>query len=192
LQALGDDVSGTVDEQEDALVQGQRSGLGTVHVRQTTIGRGGNVLGSHLAWLAPLVVPQLEACDVKLNGLLVLARVAERRGDALQHKLLFRDGLVARIAHLPVTGTAPYSGYTVVRQATVMKLSSDECTGGVVHGTLRRPAVQQARFTTVSAPEAPTRKAMVQARGAYHRIGRGAPYVSRLSSSQMAKHLTCI
>src|SRR5262245_59784928 len=37
-QALGDDVTGTVDEQEGALVHGQRSGSRTVHMRQTASG----------------------------------------------------------------------------------------------------------------------------------------------------------
>jgi len=43
LQALGDDVIGTVDEQEGALVHGQRSGLRTGRMRQTAVVRLDNV-----------------------------------------------------------------------------------------------------------------------------------------------------
>ena len=51
----------------------------------------------------PLRIPELEAPDVKLNGLLV----GERRDNALHHELLLRDGLAASIATLAVSGTTP-------------------------------------------------------------------------------------
>ena len=41
---------------------------------------------------------------MKLNRLLFLGPVAERRGDALHHQLLLRDGPVARVPHFPSAG----------------------------------------------------------------------------------------
>ena len=90
------------------------------------------MLGGHLAWLAPFVVPDLEAVDVKLNGLLFFRPVAQRRGDAFHHQLLLRDGLVAGIAHLSVRWTTPESRSVIERQTTGTKLLADEDAEGRV------------------------------------------------------------
>jgi hypothetical protein len=98
---------------------------------QLSDAKGEAPAGSGRGWVdnflcVPLDIPDLEAGDVELNGLLFLRPIAERRGDALHHQLLLRDGFVARIAHFPVSGTAPESRHAVVRQTTVLELFADE------------------------------------------------------------------
>src|SRR4030095_6723913 len=72
---------------------------------------------------APLLrIPDVEALDVKLNGLLV----GVRRGNALHHQLRLRDARVAGIALFPVAGTTPESRHAVIRETAVIELASDE------------------------------------------------------------------
>src|SRR5207245_5197344 len=70
----------------------------------------------------PLSIPDVEALDVKLNGLLV----SVRRGNALHHELLLRDARVAGIALVPVGWTTPESRRSVVRQTAIIELASDQ------------------------------------------------------------------
>jgi len=69
--------------------------------------------------LASLVIPEMEAGNVELNGLLV----ARRRGDALHHELLLRDKRVTGIAPFVVAWAAPESRHAVIREPAVLQLS---------------------------------------------------------------------
>ena len=54
---------------------------------QRLVSNGVNARGRLRLQCAPLDIPELEASDMKLNRLLFLGPVAERRGDALHHQL---------------------------------------------------------------------------------------------------------
>ena len=58
--------------------------------------RGVNVLGSQLAWLAPLVVPQLEAEDMELDTPCSVSVL----GHAFYHELFVSNDRSTRSAHL--------------------------------------------------------------------------------------------
>ena len=74
--------------------------------------------------LSPLAIPQLEADNVELDGLLV----GRRRGDALHHELLLRDRRVTGIAPFVVACAAPESRHAVVREPAVLELLADRGT----------------------------------------------------------------
>jgi hypothetical protein len=72
--------------------------------------------------LAPLVIPELEADNVELNGLLV----GRRRGDALQHEFLLRDKRVTGITPFVAAWAAPESRHAVIREPAVLELLADK------------------------------------------------------------------
>jgi len=115
------------------LLANKKTGCVSVHLRLAGIAPAGSGRGREdNFWCAPLDIPDLEAGDVELNGLLFLRPIAERRGDALHHQLLLGDELVARIAHLSIRRTTPESRHAVERQTTVLELFANEYTKRVV------------------------------------------------------------
>jgi hypothetical protein len=72
--------------------------------------------------LAPLVISEMEADNVELNGLLV----GRRRGDALHHEFLIRDNRVTGIAPFVVAWAPPESRHAVIREPAVLELLADK------------------------------------------------------------------
>jgi hypothetical protein len=72
--------------------------------------------------LAPLAIPEVEADNVELNGLLV----GRRRGDALQHEFLLRDKRVTSIAPFVVAWAPPESRHAVIGKPAVLELLADK------------------------------------------------------------------
>jgi hypothetical protein len=68
-----------------------------------------------------LGVPEVEATDVKLHGLLVCP-------DALYHELAALNGRVTGEAHLAMAGAAPDLREALLRQASIGELFSNEMT----------------------------------------------------------------
>ena len=87
------------------------------------------------------------------------------RTDPFHNKLRLGDEFLARITRLAVASAAPDARDTVLGQTAVCELGANEATKGFLfQGAPPWSAVSEgARFTGVSAPQAPTRKAGVQA-----------------------------
>jgi hypothetical protein len=108
-------------------------------------------------WHFAFGVPDVEACDVELDP-------ASRCVNPLHHHLGFGHDLPAAIAGFPVARTTPDAWDMVVGQTPIRELFLDHETQGVpFHESPRRVQIRHARFTGVSTPAAPTRKARVQA-----------------------------
>ena len=80
---------------------------------------GGNRPTESTPRCVPLRVPEVKASDVELNGLHSLA-------DPLHHELTLLNDQIAGSARFVVPGSAPDARDTVVRQASISKLFTDE------------------------------------------------------------------
>ncbi len=96
-----------------------------------------------------LLIPDVEAPGMHLD------RDAFRRRYTLQDELRFVDDVLAAVTRFASARTAPYARDTVVRQATISQLPSNEDTDRLrvhVAAFLSRRA-NNARLTRVSAPK---------------------------------------
>lgn len=121
--------------------------------------------GALPSWNYSLLVPDLEARDMELDGDLAIVC-----GHAFHDELRLGDDLSAGVTTFTSTGPAPHARDAVVREPAVTKLVAYETTETLgVHRA--RPFVGWRRTTPDSPgsrrPEASTRKARVQAKKDY-------------------------